>query len=155
MDVLLGNTKSEYPPMMTEFDVNSIKFVDGYSLNSIQMDAVKMALQEPLSIIHGPPGTGKTSVCISIMCSMIQQRDNIRILACAPSNYAVDVLAENLVMQGIEIVRLYPERYKYNGKMKKEFSLLHKALMKDTYLQNNYEAYEKNEMEDEEYNKYK
>ena len=65
-------------------------------LNKDQKLAVKSCLGAPeISIIHGPPGTGKTSTIIEIILQLL--RINKTVLVCAPSNVAVDTLAERFV----------------------------------------------------------
>jgi len=67
-------------------------------LNKYQIDAVKSSLAAPeLSIIHGPPGTGKTSTLVEIINQLLRIKK--RILVCAPSNVAVDTIAERLIQQ--------------------------------------------------------
>lgn len=75
---------------------------DGYnwfntSLNETQKEAVKFAIAQPhLAIIHGPPGTGKTTVVIETILQLVVKW-KLKVLACAPSNIAVDNMAEKLV----------------------------------------------------------
>ena len=65
--------------------------------------------QRLLALIHGPPGTGKTTTLVAIIQDAV--RNGERVLACAPSNVAVDNLAEKLGAAGLRIVRLgHPAR---------------------------------------------
>lgn len=85
-------------------------------LDSSQQEAVKFTFeQKDLAIIHGPPGTGKTTTLIEIIkqnCLKYKQK----ILCCAPSNIAVDNLVERLTHQEkgysrIKMIRLgHPAR---------------------------------------------
>src|SRR5690606_32983780 len=69
-------------------DVNVEYFDEG--LNDSQKAAVKFALGSPqLALIHGPPGTGKTQTLIEII-RQLAEKQNLRMLVCAPSNFAVD-----------------------------------------------------------------
>ena len=72
-------------------------------LNRSQMDAVKHALQRPLSLIQGPPGTGKTVSSATILYQLVKQRRG-RVLFCAPSNTAVNQLCETVNKTGVKIV---------------------------------------------------
>jgi regulator of nonsense transcripts 1 len=74
-------------------------------LNISQINAVKSVLQKPLSLIQGPPGTGKTVVSTTIVYHLVQMT-NDPVLVCAPSNVAVDQLAERLERTGLNVVRL-------------------------------------------------
>ncbi|KAF0983917.1 hypothetical protein FDP41_007832 [Naegleria fowleri] len=74
-------------------------------LNHSQISAVKNALQRPLSLIQGPPGTGKTVTSASIVYHMVDKNKH-RVLVCAPSNVAVDQLAEKIHATGLKVVRL-------------------------------------------------
>jgi len=64
----------------------------------------------PVVCIQGPPGTGKTAVVVEIIAQAIARGE--RVLACAPSNLAVDNLVERLAgVEGVRPVRLgAPER---------------------------------------------
>ena len=74
-------------------------------LNPSQQEAVRHALAaEDVAIIHGPPGTGKTTTVAALIVTAVSQGS--RVLACAPSNLAVDNLAEQLVAAGIPLTRL-------------------------------------------------
>ena len=79
-------------------------------LNASQQKAVEFALSaEDLAIIHGPPGTGKTTTVVELIRQAVANGE--RVLACAPSNTAVDNLLERLVMAGEDAVRLgHPAR---------------------------------------------
>ncbi|KAF7807178.1 regulator of nonsense transcripts 1-like protein [Senna tora] len=56
---------------------------------------VKSVLQRPISLIQGPPGTGKTVTSAAILYHMAKQGHG-QVLVCAPSNVAVDQLAEKI-----------------------------------------------------------
>jgi DNA polymerase III delta prime subunit len=79
-------------------------------LNASQQEAVRFALTaEDVAIIHGPPGTGKTTTVIELIRQLVQRGNQV--LACAPSNTAVDNLLERSVEAGLHAVRLgHPAR---------------------------------------------
>nr|XP_016497847.1 PREDICTED: regulator of nonsense transcripts 1 homolog [Nicotiana tabacum]XP_016497848.1 PREDICTED: regulator of nonsense transcripts 1 homolog [Nicotiana tabacum] len=74
-------------------------------LNASQVFAVKNVLQKPVSLIQGPPGTGKTVTSAAIVYHMAKQGQG-QVLVCAPSNVAVDQLAEKISATGLKVVRL-------------------------------------------------
>ncbi|XP_028125418.1 regulator of nonsense transcripts 1 homolog isoform X3 [Camellia sinensis] len=53
----------------------------------------------------GPPGTGKTTTSATIVYHMAKQGQG-QVLVCAPSNVAVDQLAEKISATGLKVVRL-------------------------------------------------
>ncbi|XP_052076067.1 DNA-binding protein SMUBP-2-like isoform X3 [Mytilus californianus] len=79
-------------------------------LDESQKEAVRFALGQPeIAVVHGPPGTGKTTTIIEIIIQAVKQGK--KILACAPSNIAVDNLVERLASNKQKIVRLgHPAR---------------------------------------------
>ena len=75
------------------------------TLNTSQQQAVTaMVENESLVILHGPPGTGKTTTLIEGICQLTQLGK--RVLVTAPSNTAVDNIAKGLVVQGAKILRV-------------------------------------------------
>ncbi|MCA9247448.1 MAG: AAA family ATPase [Planctomycetales bacterium] len=80
------------------------------SLNASQRDAVELALNSrDVSVIHGPPGTGKTTTVAALIRACVARDETV--LACAPSNMGVDNLLEKLLAQGIRAIRLgHPAR---------------------------------------------
>jgi len=74
-------------------------------LNHSQVYAVRKALQNPMCLIQGPPGTGKTVTSATIVYHLTRQNQG-QVLVCAPSNIAVDQLAEKLHKTGLKVVRL-------------------------------------------------
>ncbi len=96
-DVLYGLT----PPM---FDVvDESRLLTG--LNESQNNAVrKIIAAKDVAIIHGPPGTGKTTTLVqAIRQTLFTEK---QVLVCSPSNTAVDLLTEKLHREGINVLRL-------------------------------------------------
>lgn len=79
-------------------------------LNPPQEEAVRFALSaRDIAILHGPPGTGKTTTLAEIVHQAV--RDGHKVLACAPSNTAVDNLLERLVPLVPQVLRVgHPAR---------------------------------------------
>jgi ATP-dependent RNA/DNA helicase IGHMBP2 len=101
-DILMGQTEPRFGALP------QIDFLG--PLNSSQREAVRFALSaEDLAIIHGPPGTGKTTTVVELIVQAVRRGD--RVLAVAPSNTAVDNLLERLIAVGQRVVRLgHPAR---------------------------------------------
>ncbi|XP_077316913.1 DNA-binding protein SMUBP-2 isoform X2 [Lithobates pipiens] len=80
------------------------------SLDDSQKEAVVFSLnQREVAIIHGPPGTGKTTTVVEIILQAVKQ--GLKVLCCAPSNVAVDNLVERLAAYKERILRLgHPAR---------------------------------------------
>eukprot|EP00850_Spirogloea_muscicola_P011421 SM000071S21045 [mRNA] locus=s71:25992:32842:- [translate_table: standard] len=73
-------------------------------LNEEQIGAVRMLLEAshgsgPCTMI-GPPGTGKTITVVECILQILRQDSTARICACAPSNYAADILCSGVATQG-------------------------------------------------------
>jgi predicted DNA helicase len=74
-------------------------------LNESQQQAVKAVLKnEQITIVHGPPGTGKTTTLIEAIIQLI--RNGEKVLVSAPSNTAVDHIAKGLIQQGAKLLRV-------------------------------------------------
>ncbi|GAB6029019.1 DNA-binding protein SMUBP-2 [Chamberlinius hualienensis] len=108
IDVLYGKC-SISEQLKYKAGVLLINFLDK-NLNESQREAVIFALcQREVAIIHGPPGTGKTTTLIEVIRQLVNQK--LRVLVCAPSNVAVDNIAEKLIHTEVKIVRLgHPAR---------------------------------------------
>jgi ATP-dependent RNA/DNA helicase IGHMBP2 len=78
--------------------------------NGPQQDAVRFALSaRDLAVIHGPPGTGKTTTLAELIAQAV--RGGAKVLACAASNTGVDNLLEKLVPLEPSVVRVgHPAR---------------------------------------------
>lgn len=64
-------------------------------LNGSQQSAIECALNTPsVAIIHGPPGTGKTSTLTELILQAVSR--DMKVLVCAPSNIAVDTILGRL-----------------------------------------------------------
>jgi ATP-dependent RNA/DNA helicase IGHMBP2 len=75
-------------------------------LNAAQQSAVdKILAADDLAIVHGPPGTGKTTTLVRAIRAL-SQRDRGPILVVAPSNTAVDLLSEKLSDEGLNVLRI-------------------------------------------------
>lgn len=75
------------------------------SLNESQQEALRKSISaQYLSIIHGPPGTGKTTTLVQLVKLLLKYEK--RILVCAPSNNATDLLAQRISELNIEVVRV-------------------------------------------------
>ncbi|NXD28159.1 SMBP2 protein, partial [Spelaeornis formosus] len=90
-------------------ETKSLEFFNA-SLDESQREAVSFSLaQRELAIIHGPPGTGKTTTLVEIILQAVQQ--GLKVLCCAPSNVAVDNLVERLAGCRARLLRLgHPAR---------------------------------------------
>lgn len=76
------------------------------SLNPSQQAAVhKILSANDLAIVHGPPGTGKTTTLVQAIKALIKQEPQ-QILVVAPSNAAVDLLSEKLADEGLNVLRV-------------------------------------------------
>ena len=76
------------------------------SLNDSQQAAVhKIIAAGELAIVHGPPGTGKTTTLVQAIKALVKQ-EHQQILVVAPSNTAVDLLSEKLSDQGLNVLRV-------------------------------------------------
>lgn len=74
-------------------------------LNRTQEEAVNNVLHaKDVAIVHGPPGTGKTTTLVEAIYETLQRESQV--LVCAQSNMAVDWISEKLVDRGVNVLRI-------------------------------------------------
>lgn len=74
-------------------------------LNRTQENAVnKVLYAKDVAIVHGPPGTGKTTTLVEAINETLRRESQV--LVCAQSNMAVDWISEKLVDRGIHVLRI-------------------------------------------------
>ncbi|MCS7005446.1 MAG: AAA domain-containing protein [Cytophagales bacterium] len=101
-NILLGLQKVSF---------DTTKFVPELPLlNTSQQKAVEIAMRaNEIAIVHGPPGTGKTTTLCQLIRLLVQEKKQV--LVSAPSNTAVDVLTERLGDMGLKVLRIgHPSR---------------------------------------------
>ena len=121
--ILLGEQEPRF------FPLDAVQESAGSTLlNPSQEAAVRFALAaRDLAIIHGPPGTGKTTTVVELICRAVARGE--KVLACAPSNTAVDNLLDKLVRAGQRVVRIgHPARV--DARLR-EFTLDHLAAQRE------------------------
>ncbi|MEM7393391.1 MAG: AAA domain-containing protein, partial [Verrucomicrobiota bacterium] len=97
-DTLMGRREPRFE------SVSDLEFFRS-DLNDSQRDAIGFALSaRDLAVIHGPPGTGKTTTLVELIRQAIRRGE--KVLACAPSNLGVDNLFERLLAGGEKAIRL-------------------------------------------------
>lgn len=74
-------------------------------LNTTQEQAVNRVLRaKDVAIVHGPPGTGKTTTLVEAVYETLRREPQV--LVCAQSNMAVDWISEKLMDRGVNVLRI-------------------------------------------------
>ena len=95
-DILLGTDKAGFR------ELYPVRFP---WLNPTQEQAVNRVLcARDVAIVHGPPGTGKTTTLVEAIYETLHREPQV--LVCAQSNMAVDWIAEKLVDRGVNVLRI-------------------------------------------------
>lgn len=95
-EVILGNIPSQYKEIAdTHF----------FWLNRSQEKAVNRVIRaKEIAIVHGPPGTGKTTTLVEAIYETLRRENQV--LVCAQSNTAVDWISEKLLDRGVNVMRI-------------------------------------------------
>ena len=104
------NAKNKLIRILADGEQPDFKLDSNYylstKLNVSQQEAVNKILSaNQLAVVHGPPGTGKTTTLVQAIKALSKQ-DNQKILVVAPSNTAVDLLTEKLSEEGLNVIRV-------------------------------------------------
>ncbi|WP_291722653.1 AAA domain-containing protein [Bernardetia sp.] len=157
-DIFLG----EKQPHFEKWEERNNNFEQStQDLNQSQKKAVQNILQaQDIAIIHGPPGTGKTTTLVAAIVETL--KNERQVMVCAPSNTAVDWLTEKLNSKNVKVTRLgHPARvnetlehltldgkieqhsdYKYYKKLLKQSEQMRKQALK---FKRNFGQRERNE----------
>ena len=96
-EVLLGEDR---PRFSTQHSAAQLP-----ALNESQNEAVNLiSTAEDVAVIHGPPGTGKTTTLVEAVQLLVATESCV--LVAAPSNTAVDLLTERLAEAGLQVARI-------------------------------------------------
>jgi ATP-dependent RNA/DNA helicase IGHMBP2 len=92
----------------TAIDIATLKHLPSFynqQLNTSQQQAIKAIVENELvTIVHGPPGTGKTTTLIEAIEQLVNKGE--KIMVSAPSNAAVDNICKGLLNRGIKLLRV-------------------------------------------------
>jgi superfamily I DNA and/or RNA helicase len=96
LDIMLGTQEPSF---------NNYELYHNEWLNSSQQIAVNRILSaQDVALIHGPPGTGKTTTLVEAIIETLKTESQV--MVCAYNNIAVDIIAEKLMERGISVVRI-------------------------------------------------
>ena len=103
-DILLGASLARFClPKASDSKADDLFYPS--PLNESQLAAVQHVIAaQDVAIIHGPPGTGKTTTLVQAILETTRRER--RVLVCAPSNTAVDLLTEKLFERGVNVIRI-------------------------------------------------
>ena len=95
-EIVLGSTKAGFRQL----------YPMGFPwLNPTQETAVnKVLCAKDVAVVHGPPGTGKTTTLVEAIYETLHREPQV--LVCAQSNMAVDWISEKLVDRGVNVLRI-------------------------------------------------
>ena len=85
-------------------NAESLHFTNWHLNESQQKAIIAITQNEHITIVHGPPGTGKTTTLIEAIVQLIKAGE--KVLVSAPSNTAVDNIAKGLIKQGVNVLRV-------------------------------------------------
>lgn len=96
----LHKENPDFLPVPESYEVR-----ESHELNESQNSAVKAINSSlPVLVVHGPPGTGKTTTLVHAVAELVQNGE--KVLVTAPSNAATDHIALRLIGKGIKVLRV-------------------------------------------------
>ncbi len=101
-DVIFGLTAPSFNQKAISVEINN--------LNNRQNEALQLIQSaQDIAIVHGPPGTGKTTTLVESIIKTLEIQQQV--LVTAPSNAAVDLIVEKLTLKNVSVVRIgHPAR---------------------------------------------
>ncbi|MBW7857410.1 MAG: AAA family ATPase [Leptonema sp. (in: Bacteria)] len=88
-----------------KFDQQLKAIHEKFQFNDSQLQAIEGIVATPdFAVVHGPPGTGKTTTLVSAIASLVDLGESV--LVCAATNAAVDLLALKLDSVGVPVLRI-------------------------------------------------
>lgn len=135
---LAGNIVSALFGKPTSFPERTPIPIQPYNtrLDESQLEAISFALnsgERPVSLIHGPPGTGKTTTIAELIKQAVLV-NKYKVLVCAPSNVAVDNVLERLVANQATNKKAKRSKRKERQDKLKTVRLGHPARIKESIL---------------------
>lgn len=95
-EVLIGNEEPTF---------RELPKLDFPMLNRSQTTAVQKIVEaRDVAVVHGPPGTGKTTTLVEAIIETTRREPQV--LVCAPSNAAIDWISEQLLNRGVDVLRV-------------------------------------------------
>ena len=131
------NPKCDLIQCKSEKLKNFINAIEKYH-NESQIDAIAKIcdIEKGIFLLQGPPGTGKTHTIQGILSAIIQKENNKPfVLVCAPSNSAVDEIANRVALDGLYDIdgsqKIYTSILRIGNKFTKNFQDIREKLKKD------------------------
>ncbi|MEM1215002.1 MAG: AAA domain-containing protein [Bacteroidota bacterium] len=96
-DIILGRFPAQFRGVAD--------WITGERLNDSQNEALRGVVGSfDVTVVHGPPGTGKTTTLVEVVRQLTQTENTV--LVCAPSNAAADLLTERLADKHLQVLRI-------------------------------------------------
>ena len=90
---------------VSELSFSKSENIEIPTLNDSQNNALNQVIaSNDIAVVHGPPGTGKTTTMVQVISQLVKREKQV--LVCAPSNAACDLLAEKLSEKELNVVRI-------------------------------------------------
>ena len=96
-EVLLGHGEAKFESLDYNIQLPTLNPSQNEGLN-------KVLTAEDVAILHGPPGTGKTTTLVETIMQILKEEKQV--MVCAPSNTAVDILTHRLYQKGANVLRI-------------------------------------------------